>query len=49
MIGSLSRLVRQSAIRAILTDTEAITRPLMDKIRLDHSAESSTRRASTSR
>jgi hypothetical protein len=49
MIGSLSRLVRQSAIRAILTDNEAITRPLMDKIRLDHSAESSTRRASTSR
>lgn len=49
MIGSLSRLIRQSAIRAILTETEAINRPLMDRIRLDHSAESSVRRASTSR
>ena len=49
MIGSLSRLIRQSAIRAILTETEAITRPVMDKIRLDHSADSSARRASTSR
>lgn len=49
MIGSLSRLVRLSATRAVLTETEAITRPVMDKIRLDHSTESSTRRASTSR
>ncbi|MFL6073143.1 MAG: TniB family NTP-binding protein [Mycobacteriales bacterium] len=47
MIGSLSRLVRQAAIRAILTEAEAITRPLMDTVRLDHTAESATRRASS--
>jgi hypothetical protein len=49
MIGSLSRLIRASAIRAILTDSEAVTEQVMDKVRIDHAAESSTRRASSTR
>jgi hypothetical protein len=49
MIGSLSHLIRASAIRAILTETEAITATVMDRIRIDHAAESSTRRASSGR
>jgi len=47
MIGSLSHLIRASAIRAILSGTESVTRPLMDKVRIDHAAESSARRASS--
>ena len=47
MIGSLSHLIRASAIRAILSGTEAVTRPLMDKVRIDHASESSARRASS--
>jgi hypothetical protein len=47
MIGSLSHLIRASAIRAILSRTEAVNRPLMDKVRIDHAAESSARRASS--
>jgi hypothetical protein len=49
MIGSLSHLVRASAIRAILTGAEAITRDLMDTVRIDHAAESSARRTSSQR
>jgi hypothetical protein len=49
MIGSLSHLIRASAIRAILSDTEAVTEQLMDKVRIDHAAESSARRASSTR
>lgn len=49
MIGSLAHLIRAAAIQAILTHTEAITEQLLDTIRLDHAAESATRRASTSR
>ncbi len=47
MIGSLSHLIRAAAIRAILSGTEAVTPPLMDKVRIDHAAESSARRASS--
>ena len=47
MIGSLSHLIRASAIRAILSGTEAVTQPLMGKVRIDHAAESSARRASS--
>ncbi|MEU5205349.1 TniB family NTP-binding protein [Kribbella sp. NPDC020789] len=38
-IGSLSRLIRQAAIEAILNSSERITRPLLDSIALDHLAE----------
>jgi hypothetical protein len=48
MIGSLSHLIRASAIRAIITESEAITRLLMDKVRVDHAAESAVRRGSSS-
>ena len=49
MIGSLTHLIRGAAIRAILDGTEAITRPLLDAVRIDHAAESATRRASSTR
>ncbi|MER7279451.1 TniB family NTP-binding protein [Dactylosporangium sp. NPDC000244] len=49
MIGSLSHLIRASAIRAILSETEAITQAVMDRVRIDHAAESSTRRTSSGR
>ena len=49
MIGSLTHLVRGAAIRAILGGQEAITRPLLDTVRIDHAAESATRRASSTR
>ena len=51
MIGSLSHLIRAAAIRAILTEAEAeaITVPLLDKVRIDHAAESATRRTSSGR
>jgi hypothetical protein len=39
MIGSLSHLLRAAAIDAILDSTEQITQPLLDAIRLDHTAE----------
>ncbi|NNH75833.1 AAA family ATPase [Nocardia uniformis] len=45
MIGSLGHLVRASAIRAILDGSEKINRALMDKIHIDHAAESLARRA----
>jgi hypothetical protein len=49
MIGSLTHLIRGAAIRAILSGQEAITRPLLDRVRIDHAAESATRRASSTR
>jgi hypothetical protein len=49
MIGSLTHLIRGAAIRAILSGQEAITRQLLDTIRIDHAAESATRRASSAR
>jgi hypothetical protein len=49
MIGSLSHLIRAAAIRAILTEAEAVTVPLLDKVRIDHAAESATRRTSSGR
>ncbi len=49
MIGSLSHLIRGSAIRAILTETKAVTEQLMDKVRIDHAAESVARRAGSAR
>ena len=44
MIGSLSHLIRAAAIRAILSEVEAVTVPLLDMIRIDHAAESAARR-----
>lgn len=49
MIGSLSHLIRASAIRAVLSESEAVTEKLMDTVRIDHAAESSARRASSGR
>ena len=49
MIGSLTHLIRGTAIRAILGGQEEITRPLLDSVRIDHAAESATRRASSTR
>lgn len=49
MIGSLAHLTRAAAIRAILSGAEALTQPLLDKVRIDHAAESATRRASSTR
>ncbi len=49
MIGSLAHLIRAGAIRAILTGTEQLTPQLMDAVRIDHAAESATRRASSTR
>lgn len=40
MIGSLSHLIRAAALTAILDETEAITRDLLDTIMLDHAAQS---------
>jgi len=39
-ISSLSHLIREAAILAILTGTEKIDRELLDEINLDHAAES---------
>jgi hypothetical protein len=49
MIGSLTHLIRGAAIRAILSGQEEITRPLLDTVRIDHAAESATRRTSSTR
>jgi hypothetical protein len=49
-IGSLSRLIRQAAIEAILDGQERITKTLLDSIALDHLAEEHYRpRTPTSR
>jgi hypothetical protein len=47
MIGSLSHLIRAGAISAILDGSEQLTREMLDAIRVDHAAESATRRASS--
>jgi len=49
MIGSLTHLVRGAAIRAVLTGEEQLTRPLLESVRIDHAAESATRRVSSTR
>jgi hypothetical protein len=49
MIGSLTHLIRGAAIRAILGGQEAVTRPLLEAVRIDHAAEPATRRASSTR
>jgi hypothetical protein len=49
MIGSLTHLIRGAAIRAILDGQEKLTRQLLDSIRIDHAAESATRRSSSTR
>jgi hypothetical protein len=35
---SLSHLVREAALKAIMTGTERIDKPLLDSIELDHAA-----------
>jgi hypothetical protein len=49
MIGSLTHLIRGAAIRAILGGQEALTRVLLDTVRIDRAAMSTTRRASSTR
>ena len=49
MIGSLTHLIRGAAIRAILGGQEALTRALLDTVRIDHTAESAIRRSSSTR
>lgn len=44
MIGSLAHLVRAAAIKAMLAQTEAVTRSLLDDVLIDHAAESAHRR-----
>ena len=39
MIGSLTHLIRGAAIRAILGGQEALTRALLDTVRIDHAAD----------
>ncbi|MDQ8708323.1 TniB family NTP-binding protein [Streptomyces sp. LHD-70] len=48
-IGSLTRLIRQAAITAILDDTERITKPTLEAVRLDHLAEQHHRPAGSTR
>ncbi|WSG62994.1 TniB family NTP-binding protein [Nocardia sp. NBC_01730] len=43
MIGSLSALIREAALDAILTGTEKITRSRLDAIDLDHAAHTKSR------
>jgi hypothetical protein len=45
MIGSLSHLIRAAALTAILDGSEAITRPLLDGIPVDHAAQSDSQGA----
>ena len=40
MIGSLSHLIRAAALTAVLDRTEAIDRELLDRIPVDHAAQS---------
>jgi len=47
MIGSLSHLIRAAAISAILDGNEQLTQASLDTIKVDHAAESATRRASS--
>jgi hypothetical protein len=50
MIGSLSHLIRGAAVEAILDGTEKITRETLDRIGLDHAAETTrTRRKAAAR
>ncbi|MGN9843734.1 TniB family NTP-binding protein [Nonomuraea sp. H19] len=48
LIGTLSHLVRAAAIRAILTESEAITKSSLERVRVDYAAESATRRSGAS-
>ncbi len=47
MIGSLSHLIRGAAVEAILDSTEKITRDTLDRIGLDHAAETTRTRRKT--
>jgi hypothetical protein len=47
MIGSLSHLIRGAAVEAILDGTEKITRETLDRIGLDHAAETTRTRRKT--
>ena len=40
MIGSLSHLIRGAAVEAILTGGEAITKAVLERVELDHAADS---------
>ncbi|MFF2554392.1 hypothetical protein ACFVUS_25555 [Nocardia sp. NPDC058058] len=44
MMGSLSALIREAALEAILTGAEKITKPMLDAIELDHAASDSAQR-----
>jgi hypothetical protein len=49
MIGSLSHLIRGAAVEAILDGTEKITRQTLDRVGLDHAAETARTRRSNAR
>ena len=50
MIGSLSHLIRGAAVDAIMDGTEKITRETLDRVGLDHAAETTrTRRKAAAR
>jgi len=49
MIGSLSHLIRGAAVEAILDGTETITRETLDRIGLDHAAETTRTRRKAAR
>lgn len=44
MIGSLSHLIRGAALEALLDGSEAITKPLLDAVDLDHAAQTNPSR-----
>ena len=49
VIGSLSHLIRGAAVEAILDGTEKITRETLDRIGLDHTAETTRTRRKAAR
>ncbi|WP_449061542.1 TniB family NTP-binding protein [Planomonospora algeriensis] len=49
MIGSLSHLIREAAIEAILNGSEKLTKPLLEHVTLDHAAETSRPKTRRSR
>lgn len=49
MIGSLSHLIRDAALDAILTGTEKITKKQLDAVDLDHAAQTHARRPGSTR
>ena len=47
MIGSLAHLIRSSAIRSMLDETESVTRALMDSVLIDYAAQTASQRTAS--